>query len=87
MADNTNESISYINVDGQEHPIDAVTINGQSLPNDSAFLPSVSSSDNGKVLRVVNGAWVLISPSFIYAGEGEPDDNNGNNGDIYIKTI
>lgn len=86
MAGN-NESISYINLgDGNEHPIDAVTINGQSLPNESAFLPSVSSLDNGKVLRVVDGAWVLIDPSFIYSGEGNPDNTNGNNGDFYIKT-
>lgn len=33
MADNI-ESISYINLgDGQNHPIDAVTVNGQTIPD------------------------------------------------------
>ena len=86
MADNL-ETISYINLgDGIEHPIDAVTVNGKQLPESASFLPSVSSTDNGKVLRVVNGQWVLVEPAIIYSGQGEPADNAGNNGDIFIQT-
>lgn len=49
-------------------------------------LPSVTSSDNGKILMVVNGAWQLISPSTIYSGNASPSNANGNNGDIYIQS-
>ena len=81
------ETISYINFgDGENHPIDAVTVNGQTLPEASKFLPSVSNSDNGKVLRVISGQWTLVTPALIYSGEGLPDDEEGNNGDIYIQT-
>ena len=41
MTDNI-KTISYINPgDGQNHPIDAVTVNGQTIP-DITKLPSVS---------------------------------------------
>lgn len=49
-------------------------------------LPTVSSSDNGKVLQVVNGAWSLVTPTAIYSGTSAPDSNTGNNGDIYLQT-
>lgn len=84
MADNI-ETISYINPgDGHNHPIDAVTVNGQTIP-DITGLPSVSNTDNGKVLRVVNGQWALVEPAIIFAGDGEPDSQTGKNGDIYIQ--
>lgn len=49
-------------------------------------LPSVSSSDNGKILMVVNGAWSLVLPSTIYSGNASPSNANGNNGDIYLQS-
>ena len=49
-------------------------------------LPTVSASDNGKILRVVNGAWALVDPATIYYGSGTPAQNLGNNGDIYLQT-
>lgn len=49
-------------------------------------LPSVSSSDNGKILMVVNGAWSLVLPSTIYSGNTTPSNANGNNGDIYLQS-
>ncbi len=49
-------------------------------------LPAVTSTDNGKVLKVVNGEWTLVSPSQIYSGSGTPNNAQGNNGDIYIQT-
>ena len=32
------------------------------LPSDM-LLPKVSASDNGKILKVVDGAWALVDPS------------------------
>ena len=85
MADNV-ETISYINFgDGENHPIDAVTVGGRTVP-ETGFLPTVSGADNGKVLRVISGQWTLVTPALIYSGEGLPDDAEGNNGDIYIQT-
>jgi hypothetical protein len=34
---------------------------GRSVPADAVFLPTVTASDNGKVLRVVNGAWTAVN--------------------------
>lgn len=85
MAD-TPETISYINLGNGDHPIDAVSVGGKTIPESASFLPSVTGSDNGKVLRVVNGHWTLVNPALIYSGEGLPSDNSGNNGDIYIQT-
>ena len=50
------------------------------------MLPTVTSSDNGKILMVVNGAWTLVSPSILYSGSGAPNNAQGNDGDIYVQT-
>ena len=66
------------------------TVNNESLVGSGNIvisgLPAVSSSDNGKILMVVNGQWQLVSPSVLYSGSGVPNNSNGNNGDIYIQT-
>ena len=49
-------------------------------------LPTVSSSDNGKILQVMNGSWTLVTPVNIYSGNSSPDNSQGNNGDLYIQT-
>lgn len=49
-------------------------------------LPAVSSTDNGKVLQVVNGVWTLVMPATLYSGSGTPSSSQGNNGDIYLQT-
>ena len=86
MPDNI-ATISYINLgDGENHPIDAVTVGGKTIPGASSLLPSVSNSDNGKVLKVVNGHWVLVEPTIIFSGDGEPTSEEGKDGDIYIQT-
>ena len=77
-------TISYIDINGVQHPIDAVTVGGRTLDNLTG-LPVVSNSDNGKVLRVVNGQWVLVEPALIFTGYGEPDDEVGKSGDIFIQ--
>ena len=49
-------------------------------------LPTVSSSDNGKVLQVVSGAWSLVMPTAIYSGTSTPSNSVGNDGDLYLQT-
>lgn len=49
-------------------------------------LPTVSSSDNGKILQVVNGAWTLVTPVTVYTGTSTPNSSQGNNGDLYLQT-
>ena len=49
-------------------------------------IPSISSANNGQILQVVNGAWTLVSPVTVYTGSNAPNNNNGNNGDIYLQS-
>ena len=49
-------------------------------------LPSITSSDNGKILIVSDGHWSLTSPITLYSGSGVPSNSQGNNGDIYVQT-
>ena len=56
-------------------PVDIADLNGNfdildehlKVAEDKTDLPDVTSADNGKVLRVVNGAWVAV---FVEAAEG-----------------
>ena len=48
-------------------------------------LPSVTVSDNGKIVQVVNGHWELVSPVSIYSGNNAPDNQLGNNGDLFLQ--
>ena len=69
MADNI-ETISYINPgDGQNHPIDAVTVNGKTIPDSSYLLPSVTQSDNGKVY-VISQSLMIQTNSIIIINSG-----------------
>ena len=65
------------------------TINNQTITGTGNVtineLPTVSSSDNGKVLQVVNGQWQLVTPLNLYSGTGTPDNSQGNNGDLYMQ--
>ena len=66
------------------------TINNQTITGEGnvniSGLPSVTSSDNGKILIVVNGEWQLIIPTTVYSGTELPNNLNGNNGDLYVQT-
>lgn len=68
---------------------DIKTINNQTITGTGNVtineLPTVSSSDNGKVLQVVNGVWTLVSPVTLYSGSSAPNNSQGNNGDIYLQ--
>ena len=65
------------------------TINGNTITGSGDIsvggLPAVTSSDNGKILQVVNGAWTLVSPVTLYSGSGSPSNSQGNNGDLYVQ--
>lgn len=69
--------------------VDTFTTNAASnktinIPNE---LPSYSSSDAGKVLSInSSGQLVWITPVSIYTGSSEPDNANGNDGDIYFQS-
>ena len=66
------------------------TINNQTITGTGNLslntLPTVSASDNGKVLMVVNGAWTLVNPVTLYSGSSVPNNSQGNNGDIYVQS-
>lgn len=73
----------------QEHqPI--MTINGNTIVGegnvDISGLPDVTSTDNNKILMVVNGEWQMVMPVFVYTGTTDPDTILGNNGDLYLQS-
>ena len=43
-------------------------------------------TDEGKILGIVNGALAWVSPITIYTGNGTPSDSQGKDGDIYLQT-
>lgn len=49
-------------------------------------LPVVTSSDNNKVLKVVEGDWAVVSAITVYTGSGEPSSDLGQDGDIYLNS-
>ena len=80
----TKNAVTGINVNGS-----AVTVtNGVAditVQSGGSTLPSVTASDNGKVLMVVNGAWAAVMPSTVYTGTDIPLSSMGNDGDIYLQ--
>ena len=63
---NTPESISHIRIGETEFPIDAVTVQGKSLPDENSLLPIVSSADEDKILMVLQGQWGMYNPGDLY---------------------
>lgn len=82
----TKNAITGINVNGSAatvtNGVAEITVSGG---GGGSTLPSVSSSDNGKVLMVVDGAWSAVTPTTIYTGNDTPLSSTGNNGDIYLQ--
>ena len=66
MPNNNVDTIQYIRIGDTTFPIDAVTVGGKTLPEDSELLPTVSGTENGKILMVLNGQWSMITPSSLY---------------------
>ena len=63
----TPETISHIKIGSKIVKIDAVTVGGRHLPSPSQYLPGVSNANNGKILMIRNGSWVLYSPFDLYS--------------------
>lgn len=52
-----------------------------------ATVPVGTSANSGKIPMInSSGGWDYVTPSAIYSGSGTPNNNNGNNGDIYLQT-
>ena len=66
MPNNNVDTIQYIKIGDITFPIDAVTVGGKTLPEDSELLPTVSGTENGKILMVLNGQWSMVTPSSLY---------------------
>lgn len=59
---------------------------GMSSGGSSSVVPVPTSSDNGKVLTVANGEYVLTTPTTVYSGSSAPSSTQGQNGDVYLQT-
>ena len=59
--------------------------NGNVVVVDSP-IPSIASTDDGKMLQVVNGELQLVSVNIktIYTGTTEPTSDIGDDGDVYL---
>lgn len=80
---------STITIQKNNTTVDTFTLNqssNKSINISVNELPTVTSSNNGYILMVVNGAWSLVSPATIYSGNAQPANINGNNGDLYIQS-
>ena len=77
-------------IDNHSHSNKTVldTIKGIDVVNWQAMVVKVNSSDNGKVMQVVNGVWKAVALEFaaIYVGSSAPTNDIGVDGDIYIQT-
>lgn len=58
---------------------------GMSSGGSSSVLPVPTSSDNGKILIVANGEYVLSNPTTLYSGSSAPSSAQGKNGDVYLQ--
>ena len=58
---------------------------GMSSGGSSSVLPVPTSSDNGKILIVANGEYVLSNPTTVYSGSSAPSSSQGNDGDVYLQ--
>ena len=90
---NTTDSGATSYIKNKPAVVTGVTVNGTAatVTNGVASvtvsgLPAVTASDNGKILRVVNGAWALVDPVTVYTGAATPSSSLGEDGDIYLQT-
>lgn len=69
-----------------KHLID--TISESNINDWNTVVVPVSTEDNGKFMKVVNGKWQAVNLEFaaIYTGRSTPTNDIGTDGDIYIQT-
>lgn len=80
---------STITIQKNGTTVDSFTTNASSGKSINIIVsepPSVSSSDNGKVMVVSSGSWAAVKPVTIYSGSSAPSSGTGSDGDIYIQT-
>lgn len=63
-------------------PISKIRVGGTDQDIKDARLPSVTSSDNGKILQVGSGSWSVGIT--ITVSSSEPTSAQGSDGDIWI---
>ena len=90
------ETLSILNNSGNVATFSSDEIIESKIPGEAQLLssgftkgsglPAVTSADNDKVLKVVNGQWVAATPYTVYTGNNQPDNILGNNGDIFLQT-
>lgn len=96
LKDSNDDIVKFIDekavLSATEDAITGITLNGSATTvtdkvavMDVEGLPDVSSTDNGKILKVVNGMWTLVDSIVTYAGETNPPQTFGNNGDIFLQ--
>lgn len=61
-------------------------VQGPQGPEGPSTIPTIGPGDEGKVLKVVNGVWTLVTPINVYSGSGTPPVATGTNGDLYLQT-
>lgn len=59
---------------------------GPQGPEGPSTIPTIGTGDEGKVLKVVNGVWTLVTPINVYSGSGTPPASVGIGGDLYLQT-
>lgn len=59
---------------------------GPQGPEGPSTIPTIGHGDEGKVLKVVNGVWALVTPINVYSGSGTPPASVGIDGDLYLQT-
>lgn len=59
---------------------------GPQGPEGPSTIPTIGTGDEGKVLKVVNGIWALVTPINVYSGSGTPPASVGIGGDLYLQT-
>ena len=59
---------------------------GPQGPEGPSTIPTIGPGDEGKVLKVVNGVWALVTPINVYSGSGTPPASVGIDGDLYLQT-
>lgn len=92
FADINDVAITGVTQSGSGNAVTAVTVSNKRLTvskgdisGGGGGLPDVTSTDNGKILKVVNGVWTLVDSIVTYAGETNPPQTFGNNGDIFLQ--